>query len=76
MTASVHYSDDAVTLWHGDARQVSEFIPADSVDLIAGPGSRLLPPCRLDRLAEEAANRLRHLPVVAVALDVRSAMED
>jgi DNA modification methylase len=34
MTASVHYSDDAVTLWHGDARQVSEFIPANSVDVL------------------------------------------
>jgi DNA modification methylase len=34
MTASVHYSDDAVTLWHGDARQVSEFIPANTVDLL------------------------------------------
>ena len=34
MTPSVHYSGDAVTLWHGDARQVSEFIPADSVDLL------------------------------------------
>jgi hypothetical protein len=33
MTASVHYSDDAVTLWHGDARQVSEFIPANSVNI-------------------------------------------
>jgi DNA modification methylase len=34
VTASVHYSDDAVTLWHGDARQVSEFIPAESVDVL------------------------------------------
>jgi DNA modification methylase len=34
MTASVHYSDDAVTLWHGDARRVSEFIPANSVDIL------------------------------------------
>jgi DNA modification methylase len=34
MTASVHYSDDAVTLWHGDARRVSEFIPANSVDVL------------------------------------------
>jgi DNA modification methylase len=34
MTPSVHYSDDAVTLWHGDARQVSEFIPANTVDLL------------------------------------------
>ena len=34
MTPSVHYSDDAVTLWHGDARRVSEFIAADSVDLL------------------------------------------
>jgi DNA modification methylase len=34
MTASVHYSDDAVTLWHGDARHVSEFIPANTVDLL------------------------------------------
>jgi DNA modification methylase len=34
MNPSVHYSDDAVTLWHGDARRVSEFIPANSVDLL------------------------------------------
>jgi DNA modification methylase len=34
MTPSVHYSDDAVTLWHGDARKVSEFIPANTVDLL------------------------------------------
>jgi DNA modification methylase len=34
MTPSVHYTDNAVTLWHGDARQVSEFIPANTVDLL------------------------------------------
>jgi hypothetical protein len=34
MTASVHYTDAAVTLWHGDARQVSEFIAPESVDLL------------------------------------------
>jgi DNA modification methylase len=34
VTAAIHYSDDAVTLWHGDARQVSEFIPANTVDLL------------------------------------------
>jgi DNA modification methylase len=34
MSTTVHYSDDAVTLWHGDARRVSEFIAPESVDLL------------------------------------------
>jgi hypothetical protein len=34
VTSTVHYTDGAVTLWHGDARRVSEFIAPESVDLL------------------------------------------